>query len=97
MTHDTARMIAVRNDLIDTYVDRVDPNLKCPGFRLWHVTIEGDGHYLITADSHEHAAYTARVRAGVPSDRVTVNTCMGLNPDRETWEREWTALHYPTA
>ena len=94
MTHDTARMIAVRNGYREDLIDRVDPNLACPGFRLWHVTVDGED-YLVTADT-ETSAYT-RAHFRFPNDRVTVHGEMGLNPDRETWEREWTALHYPTA
>lgn len=83
----TARMIAVENGLSDKYVDRVDPNLNCPGFHLWHVTIAGEGDYLFTADSPESVATRAYFRARVPKGDVTVNHCMGPNPDRDTWDR----------
>lgn len=96
MTHETARMIAVRNGYREDLIDRVDPNLPCPGFRLWHVTIDGED-YLVTADDEASALARACFRSRVTSDRITVHGEVGLNPDRETWEREWTALHYPTA
>lgn len=83
----TARMIAVEHGLSDKYVDRVDPNLNCPGFQLWHVTIAGAGDFLFTADAPESVATRAYLRARVPEDDVTVNHHMGPNPDRDTWDR----------
>lgn len=83
----TARMIAVEHGLSDKYVDRVDPNLKCPGFHLWHVTIHGQGNFLFTADAAESAVTRAYFRGLVPEEDVTVNHHMGPNPDRDTWER----------
>ena len=66
------------------YLDKLNPERNCPGFKLWDVLASDGVRYLMAGD-HEGGAETRLFFAA----RLTVVTAtlIGANPDAAEWDR----------
>ena len=75
-------------DALDrTYLDPVDPDGNCPGFKLWRAVATDGVAYLVAADYPGAVQVRIYMRSnGAVDVEIPDITYLGENPGRREWE-----------
>lgn len=67
------------------YLDTLDLEGYCPGFRLWDALATDGTRYLVASDSVEGVSTRLYMRSHGAIDLVSAD-CLGDNPDAIAWK-----------
>ena len=67
------------------YLDTLNLDGYCPGFRLWDALATDGTHYLVASDSVEGVGTRLYMRSYGCIELVSAE-CLGDNPDAITWK-----------
>lgn len=70
------------------YLDKLNLNGYCPGFKLWEVRLPDDKEVYLMASDHESGLSTRIYFATEGAvQNIESAVLLGENPDRTTWDR----------